>query len=302
MSLTFSRDQTGAIRTVRTGLLSRQAMIAYLFLSPALIYFAVFFFYPILLEIWTSLNSADAFVGLQNYISAVQDPRTLNSFKVTAIFALGVTVLGIVVGLGLAILLDRPLRGKVVLRAILLVPYMSSAVIVGLMWRNILDPLIGILNRVLMQVGLPTQDWLSNYNTALPALIGITVWQVMGYNMLLFLAGLQGIPNDYYDAASVDGANAWVRFRHITLPLLSSTTLFVSVISVINSLQAFTQAYIITNGGPAEATRFTVFHVYDVAFNENNIGYASAITFLMFLAILVLTVVQLRVAGRQVEY
>ncbi|HEY4384331.1 MAG TPA: sugar ABC transporter permease, partial [Ktedonobacteraceae bacterium] len=183
-----------------------------------------------------------------------------------------------------------------------LIPYLSSSVIIGLMWRNILDPVVGILNRVLMQFGLPTQDWLSSYTGALPAIIGITVWQLVGYNMLLFLAGLQGIPDDYHQAARIDGANSWSRFRHITIPLLAPTTLFVSVMSVINSLQAFAQAYVITQGGPADATRFFVFHVFDTAFNQNNLTYASALTFLMFIAVLILTIVQLSLNRHNLEY
>ncbi|MBO0780132.1 MAG: sugar ABC transporter permease [Ktedonobacteraceae bacterium] len=304
MSLIVSRDRTGAARTIRMGLASRQALVAYIFLLPALIYFAVFFFYPIIQEVYVSLldNATADFVGLRNYVQALQDPRVLNSFKVTVIFAASVTIASIVVGLGLAMLLDQPLRGRAVLRAIFLVPYLSSAIIVGLMWRNILDPLTGILNRVLLQYGLPQQDWLSNYNLALPAVIAITVWQGAGYTMVLFLAGLQNIPQMYYEAARVDGAGPWARFRRITLPLLAPTTLFVSIISVIGSLQGFTQAYVITQGGPAEATRFYVYHVFNVAFNENNIAYSSALTFLMFIAILVLTIIQMRLGNRAVEY
>jgi multiple sugar transport system permease protein len=304
VSLIATRDQAGAVRTVRMGLASRQALIAYLFLFPAFVYFCIFFFYPIGVELWSSLQNNDSgvFAGLQNYIQAFQDPRVLNSFRVTGLFALGVTVLSIIIGLGLAILLDQPLRGRVILRACLLTPYITSGVIVGLMWRNILDPATGILNRVFAILGLPPQDWLSNYQAALPVLIVIMVWHGVGYTMILFLAGLQGIPPEYAEAASVDGATRRQRFRHITLPLLAPTTLFVSIISVISSLQAFSEALIITQGGPAEATRLYVYHVFNVAFNENNIAYASALTFLMFLAILLLTTLQLRIGGNDIEY
>ncbi|MBN9389054.1 MAG: sugar ABC transporter permease [Chloroflexi bacterium] len=287
------------------GLASRQALIAYIFLFPAFIYFTVFFFVPIVIEFWSSLHSDDtgnAFVWFDNYVKAFEDQRSINSFVLTLVFAISVTILSMVFGLFLALLLNQSFRGRTILRTILLIPYMTSAVIVGLMWRNILDPLVGILNKVLIAVGLPTQDWLSNYKEALWALVGITVWQAMGYNMVLFLAGLQGIPTLYQEAAKIDGANAWGRFRHITIPLLAPTTLFVSIISVISSLQAFAQAFIITNGGPAESTRFYVFHVFNVAFSEGKFAYASALTFLMFLAILVLTFIQLRVNRNGVEY
>lgn len=291
-------------RSVRIGLVTRQAIVAYVFLLPAFLYFSIFYFYPIILEFWISLQHSftGTFVGFDNYLQALRDPRVINALIVTILFAAGVASLSIVLGLLLALLLNEPLKGRVIFRACILIPYMSSAVIVGLMWRTILDPITGLLNRILVFLHLPMQDWLANYSAALPTVIGITIWQTMGYTMLLFLAGLQGIPEDYYHAAQVDGAPRFARFRYITLPLLAPTTLFVSIISVINSLQAFAQAYIITQGGPADATRFYVFHVFNVAFNENNISYASAMTFLMFLAILVLTIIQFRLSGKEVEY
>jgi len=292
-------------RGARTGLRTRQAMIAYVFLTPALLYFGVFFFYPIAYEFWLSLHTgqnADVWVGLENYARALRDDRVLHSFRITVLFAAGVTVGDILLGLGLALLLDRALRGRVLLRAVLLFPYMTSFVIIALMWQNILDPYVGILNRVLLQLGLPQQAWLTSYGAALPAIVGITVWHGMGYNMVIFLAGLQGIPRDYYDAAKLDGAAGWSLFRTITLPLLAPTTLFVSVLSVIGSLQAFAQPYVITQGGPADATRLFVFHVFEAGFGELDFGYASALAFLMFLVILALTVVQLRLGGRSVEY
>ncbi|GHO63839.1 sugar ABC transporter permease [Ktedonobacter sp. SOSP1-52] len=302
MSLIMARDSLGEKRSVRMGLASRQALIAYVFLAPALIYFTIFFFYPILLELWASMQSTTDFVGLANYLTAFQDQRVWATFQVTVLFAIGVTLLNILLGLGLALLLDLPFKGRVVFRAVFLVPYMTSMVIVGLMWRNILDPQVGILNRLLFSLGLPQQGWLTDYQLALPVVIGITVWQGVGYTMILFLAGLQGIPEDYYEAAQVDGANGWMRFRHVTLPLLAPTTLFVVIIGVINSLQAFTQAFVITQGGPADATRFYVFHVYNIAFNENNLGYASALSFIMFVLILVLTLIQWRLGNKVVEY
>lgn len=289
----------------RTGLKTRQALVAYVFLTPAVIYFSVFFFYPIAYEFWLSLHGGqqtDVWVGMENYIRAVQDDRVLHSFSVTALFAIGTTGGSIVIGLALAMVLDMPLRGRVFFRAAILFPYMISFVIVALMWRNILDPYVGILNRVLMNLNLPQQFWLSNYDQALPAIIGITIWHGVGYTMILFLAGLQGIPRDYYDAAKLDGANAWKLFWSITLPLLAPTTLFVSVIGVISSLQAFAQPYVMTQGGPADATRLYVYHVFQSGFGELNFGYASALAFLMFLVILMLTAVQLWIGRRTVEY
>lgn len=296
---------TTPYRRARTGLATRQAMVAYLFLTPALIYFSIFFFYPIAYEFWLSLHTGqntDVWAGLDNYTRALDDDRVWHSFRVTVLFAVGTTIGSIVVGLGLALLLDQPLRGRVLLRSALLFPYMISFVIVGLMWRNILDPYVGILNRALLEFGLPQQFWLTDYEQALPAIVGITIWHGMGYSMVIFLAGLQGIPRDYYEAAKVDGAGPWSLFRNITLPLLAPTTLFVSVIGIIGSLQAFAQPYIITQGGPADATRLYVFHVFEAGFGQLDFGYASALAFLMFLVILALTVVQLRLGKSGLEY
>jgi multiple sugar transport system permease protein len=293
---------------VRIGLASRQALLAYLFLTPVLIYFGIFYFYPIALEFWISLQKgmpligSSTFAGFGNYLDALQDKRVQHSFQITVLFALENALASVVIGMGLAMLLNQGLRGRTWLRAIIFFPYLTTIVIVALMWRNMLDPYTGILNALLSAIGLPGQNWLLSTRTALVAVMGITVWHGMGYNMLLFLAGLQGIPDVYLEAAEIDGAGSWVKFRRITLPLLAPTTLFVSVISVIGSLQAFGQAYLITGGGPAEATRFYVFHVFQVAFNQNNFGYASALAFLMFIFILVLTLIQMKLGSREIEY
>jgi len=295
-------------RRIRLTLAQRQALTAYVILIPAFIYFAVFFFYPIGIEFWASLRDGQpligpsTYVGLDNYERALSDERTLNSLEVTFKFTIGSTLLTAAVGLALAVMLNQPLRGRILARSVLFFPYMIATVIVALIWRNILDPYLGILNSVLYQLNLPEQFWLTDPDKALPTIIGLTVWQNMGYAMVLFLAGLQNIPAEYYEAAKIDGANGYRQFRHVTIPLLAPTTLFVTVISVINNLQAFIPAYVITRGGPADATRLYGFHVFNVAFTELNFGYASAQAFLMFLIILVLTVIQLGLGGRSVEY
>ncbi|MGH3660942.1 MAG: carbohydrate ABC transporter permease [Micromonosporaceae bacterium] len=282
----------------------RQARTAYLFLIPALLFFGVFFYLPIGNIIATGMHTgpqADVFNGVGNYQEALTDPAVRNSFMVTLIFAVATTCGSIALGLGLALLVNQPLRGRVAFRAAMLVPYLISVAIVGLMWRNILDPQLGILNRLLTSLDLPTQQWLTTHPLA--TIIGVMLWQHVGYTMVLFLAGLQGIPEEYYEAAEVDGASSWHRFWSITLPLLAPTTLFVSVMSVLSGLQAFGQAYIITGGGPANDTDLYVFHIYNVAFTSRDFGYASALSFLLLLLIIVVTIVQLRVGRRgEVQY
>lgn len=282
----------------------RYVLTAYAFLIPAFAFFALMFYLPIANIISNSLYTgpqADQFAGLENYTRAFGDEGVQNSFVITVIFGAGTTIGAIVIGLALAMVLNQRLRGRVVFRAALLVPYLTSVAIVGLLWRNILDPQLGILNRVLIDLGLPTQSWLNTHPLA--TIIAVTLWMTVGYTMVLFLAGLQGIPMEYHEAATVDGAGPWQRFWRITLPLLTPTTLFVSVMAVISGLQAFGQAYIITGGGPANETDLYIFHVFNVAFTSRDFGYASALSFLLFIVIVIFTVIQLRVGRRnEVQY
>ncbi|GAA4076800.1 carbohydrate ABC transporter permease [Nonomuraea soli] len=275
---------------------ARYARTAYLFLLPALVFFTAFFYVPIANVIATSLHTgpqADVFAGLSNYADALADPSVRHSFLVTLGFSGGVVAGSLVFGLLLALVLDQPLKGRVTFRAMLLVPYLTSVAIVGLLWRNILDPQLGILNRL----GLD-QQWLNEHPLA--TIVGVTLWQTVGYTMVLFLAGLQGIPETYQEAARIDGASAWQRFWRITLPLLAPTTLFVSVMAVISGLQAFGQAYIITNGGPGDATDLSVFHIYATAFKTRDFGYSSAQSVLLLVVIVLFTLMQLR-AGKRGE-
>lgn len=283
----------------RSRLRRQRARTAYLFLAPALAFFALMFFYPLGTELVTSLYSgvrADEFVGAGNYLRAFDDPRAWHSFRVTLVFATGVVVLSLVIGLAAAVILNTRMRGRVVFRGILLVPYLTSIAIVGLLWRNILDPQLGILNRLLNALGLPGQNWLTDQPVA--TIIAIAAWQEIGYATLLFLAGLQGIDQMYYEAAQIDGASPWQQFRRVTLPLLMPTTLFVSIIGMISSLQQFALPYLVTDGGPGDASNLYVFRIYQTAFEFRNFGYASALSYLLLLVILVLSVVQLRVGRR----
>ncbi|GAB3808519.1 sugar ABC transporter permease [Humibacter antri] len=289
----------GAGRRI-TPIRRKQIITAYLFLIPAVVFFACMFFYPLFNELLTSFTSGltnPVPVGMHNYVRALTDPVVIHSFFVTLEYAAGSLVGSIIVGLALAVVLNQKLRGRVVLRTMILVPYMTSIAIVGLLWRNILDPSVGILNTILKQVGLPGQEWL---NTApLQTLIGITVWQESGYVMMLFLAGLQAIPEEVYEAAKIDGAGVWARFRRITLPLLAPTTFFVLLVGVISSMQQFGLPYIVTNGGPGNATALFVFQVYQETFTNQDIGYASAMAFLLLIFILILSFIQMRIGRRK---
>ena len=290
----------GAIRlplpSRRKGASKRQGITAWILLLPAVVFFAAMFFVPIITQLFASLNTgadSSTFVGFDNYARALNDPNVLGSFLTTLIYAAGSLVVGVVLGLALAVVLNEALPGRTIFRALLLIPYLTSVAIVGLLWRNILDPHIGILNRVLEAIGLPGQTWLTT--NPLAVIVGITVWSSVGYTMVLFLAGLQGIPAVYYEAARVDGASPMRRFFSITLPLLAPTTLFVSMIGVIASLQQFALPYIVTGGGPGNATSLYAFRVFNIAFSASDFGYASALSFLLLLVILALSLIQMRV-------
>lgn len=279
----------------------RRALTAYLFLTPALLFFAILYFYPLITEAISSLYTGprvDEWVGAGNYVRAARDPAVQNSFWVTIRYAAGVLVLSVVLGLLMAVVLNQRIRGRLLFRVILLVPYLTTIAVVGVLWRNLLDPQVGIINRVLFALGLPEQAWLTTHPLLTVTLIA--VWQETGYIMVLFLAGLQGIPDTYHEAAKVDGATPLQRFRTITLPLLAPTTLFVSIVAVISSLQQFAIPYIVTGGGPADATDLFVLRAFNTAFTYRDFGYASALAFLMLVLILIISVVQLRI-GRSAD-
>lgn len=286
----------------------RQAAFAYIVLSPAIVYFVVYFFYPIAVELWASfyrgqpLVGDSEFAGFDNYIQALTDPRVRDAFIRTAIFATFGTVCTLVPALCLAAMLSGPIKAATTIRAIIFFPYIISFVIVALMWKSILDPYTGMLNAVLASLGLPMQNWLSTPSTALPIIIGVTVWKDTGYAMLIYIAAIQSIPKDLYEAADVDGASAIQKFIRITVPLLAPTTLFLTVISMIAHLQDLSAPYLLTGGGPAEATRLYALHVYNTAFVELNIGYASALSFLMLIVILIVTALQFKFLNREVTY
>jgi multiple sugar transport system permease protein len=287
---------------------TRQTLMAYALLVPAIVYFATYFFYPIVIEFWASfyrgtpLIGEASFAGLDNYAEAVSDPRVLRALGITLVYAIATTAITLVIGLGLAVILAGPVRANNLIRAVIFFPYIISFVIVALMWKSLLDPYTGILNSVLYALGLPGQNWLGTPSTALPTMIAITVWKDVGYAMLIYIAAIQGIPQSLYEAASLDGATPRQLFFTITLPLLAPTTLFLAVIAMISHLQDVSAPYLLTAGGPANATRLFSLHVYETAFVELNIGYASALSFLMFLIILAITFIQFRLLGRQVSY
>ena len=270
------------------------------FAVPALILLFVFSIYPLLTAIYTgftqwTLQGAPTFIGLQNYGRMfTRDPDFLDSLRVTALYALGLNPIMWALALGLALLLNREMRTRGLFRAIYFTPVIVSWVVASMVWFTIFHPSFGLNAHIMRLFGRPGMQLLSRSQYALPAIIILSLWKNVGYYMILFLAGLQNIPEIYYEAAAVDGATGWQRFRRITLPLLAPATLFVVIISIISSFQVFTPIFILTRGGPAGATRVLPVLIYEHAFIYLNMGYASAMAVVLFLILMALTLVQMR--------
>jgi multiple sugar transport system permease protein len=268
--------------------------VAAAFLAPDVLGLALFVGAPVIFAVWVSLHGWDGlapmrWVGMGNYRQLLADPRWWASVRVTAGFVLLHVPLLLLASLGLALLVDRRLPGRDLFRTAYFVPVAISLVIMSVLWGYILEPSFGVLNYLLGLVGIGPQPWLSSVGQALPTLVAISAWKFMGYYMVIFLAGLQNIPAEYYEAARVDGAGRWATFRSLTLPLLKPVTFFVLVIIMIRSFQVFDQVYVLTQGGPAYATYVVVYYVYELAFRFMRLGYASAASVALFLLLLVLT-------------
>jgi multiple sugar transport system permease protein len=278
---------------------SEEIVVGYAFLAPDLIGLVVFIAIPILGAAWISLTdwqglSDPNFVGLTNYQDAFHDAQFFDSLKVTGLYVGTFVPCLFAISLGLAVLVNQKLRGTTLLRGAYFMPVMLSLVVASVIWSFIFEERAGVLNQALIAVGASPQPWLGSTRLALASVVVVALWQAVGYSMIIFLAGLQDIPQEFYDAAKVDGASALQRFWRITLPLLKPTSAFVLVVTFIGSFQVFDPVYILTNGGPANATSATVFYIFENAFHFFRIGYASALALLLFAVIFVFTVVQLR--------
>lgn len=275
----------------------REALTAYLFLLPNIVGFLLISLFPLMANIGISFTrwdilTAPRFVALKNYITMFKDPIFWKAASNTVIYCLGITLLMLVTSLFLALLLNQALRGILFFRMVYFLPVMTSAIAVGLIWAWIFDP-GGLLNFLLFKLGLPRQEWLGE-SLGKFCIILVSVWRSAGYNMVILLAGLKSIPTEYYEAAEVDGANAWQKFRSVTLPLLTPSLFFVALISMIGSFKIFDQIYILTAGGPGNASTSLVFYMYTQGFEFLRMGYAAAIAVVLTVVIFVLTVIQWR--------
>jgi len=274
---------------------------AVLFLFPTLIVFCTFILFPVIFSFylsfqkWNSFTWTGSFIGLDNYLRMFSDEEFLLVLKNTFIYTLGTVPLNMIVSLLIAYGLNKKLVGKKFLRTLFFTPVVVSPVAAALIWRWLYDPNFGLVNYTLGIFGFGAVNWLNDPSAAMFALIGMGVWKTFGVNMVLFAAGLNAIPESYYEAATIDGANAWSKFWHITVPLLSPTTFFIMVMSMIGSFQVFDIVYVLTSGGPLNSTKVLTFYIYEYAFKfSGEMGYASAVSYLMFAILFVFTMLQVK--------
>jgi multiple sugar transport system permease protein len=298
--------------TPRRGVLRqmRKQWSAYLFLAPTMILFGVFTVLAVIYAFylsfheWNILEPAKPFVGLDNYSRLLGDERFGGAIVNTLYFTAASVPLTMGLGLLIALLLNNQIRARGFFRTLFYLPVVTPLVIAAIIWKWVYNGDFGLLNYYLIQLGIIDEPllWLADPNLAMPAVIITSVWKSVGFSMVVYLAGLQSIPEDFYDAAKVDGAVGWQRLKDITIPLLSSTTLFLAVVSVLGAFQVFTEIFIMTNGGPLGRTTTIVYHIYQTAFKFFDMGYASAMAFGMFAMMFAFTLVQLRVMRGEVEY
>ncbi|MCG5220485.1 carbohydrate ABC transporter permease [Streptosporangium sp. KLBMP 9127] len=280
---------------------------AYLFIGPSLFGVFAFLLLPVLIVLGLSffdweLLSEPTFAGLDNYRRLAGDGQAWHSLLVTVGYVLLCVPLQTGLALVLALLLNQRVKGVRFYRALFVVPWMATPIVLGLIWNWIFDPRDGAINSALALVGVTGPDWLSDPSWALPALALVNVWQYSGYNMLFFLAGLQGIPQELYDAAATDGATPAQRFFRLTLPLLNPTMFFVMVTNLIGAFQVFDTVFVMTDGGPSRSTAVLNFTIFGTAFREFDFGYASTLSMLLFAVILVVTLVQVRFFSKRTTY
>ncbi len=245
-----------------------------------------------------SLLQPPRFIGFDNYIRLFNDTRALNAFRITLVYTAGTVIPATILSLVIALMLNNRLRGMAVFRTVFYMPQVASWVAIGVAWLYIMNPAFGPFNYLLSQVGIERQGFLNDGSQALPTLIAIGIWRQLGYSVVIFLAGLQGIPQHLREAAMMDGASSWRTFRQITLPILLPTTMFVVVTAVIFNLQVFDQVVVLTGGGPGRATTTAVLFSYNQAFQSFSMGYAAAVAVVLFIAIMLLSLTLLAWSGQ----
>jgi ABC-type sugar transport system permease subunit len=286
----------------------REHLLFAAFVAPNFILLAAFSYWPLIYQSYLSLTRWDMisptklFVGLENYRYMFSGQEFYEVLFNTLYFTIAILLGSIVLGLGLAVLFNQRLHGRVFGRAVVFAPYVLSGAAIGLVWAYIFDPVYGLMRVFLTMFGIGSPNWLVDTSWAMPAIIIVYLWKNVGYSAVIYLAGLQSIPHELYEAAKVDGANGWQSFWNITVPQLSPVTFFVSVTTILFSIQAFDIIAVMTEGGPVNATTTLVWYLYEQGFIAFRAGLAAAVGMLLFVIMLVVTIFQVFFVQRRVHY
>jgi multiple sugar transport system permease protein len=309
--VTVQAETSGAIDLRRPSpwrrFVASEHVAGWAFVMPALVLIAVFALIPIGWSLLLSLQKNNLlapaqYIGLANYRALAKDPVFRSAIGHTLVYTVIFVPVSVIGALGLAVALNRRIRGIRLYRLAVFVPLVTSTVATGIVFLWLLDPTFGLVNYILHAVGLPQQQFLQDPNEALYCIVAMTVWGWLGFDVIVFLAALQGIPADLLEASEIDGASRWRTFRSVVVPLLGPATLFLVIWSTINALQLFDEIYVTTRGGPLGSTTVIVYYLYQQAFQFFNGGYGAAIAYVLFVGILILTLFQLWVGRRRVYY
>jgi multiple sugar transport system permease protein len=283
----------------------RQALWAYLFLAPNVVLFLIFTLFPVFAGLAISFTKWDLlqpwqFIGLGNYVRLTQDPDFRQILGNTFYYTFGVIPPQTALALLIAAALNQKVRGLTLYRTLFFVPVVTSEIAVAMVWQWLYQPDFGVINSMLALVGIQGPTWLFNVTTVMPAVIAVSVWKNVGYSIVIFLAAMQGVPEDLHEAAKIDGAGAVARFFNITVPMITPSIFFVIVLSIIGSFQVFGIIYVLTQGGPAKATTVLVYYLYQNGFQWFAMGYAAALAYVLFALVFIMTLVQWAIRRRWV--
>lgn len=292
----------------KMSLKTKNTILGYTFLLPNIIGFTIFTLIPILVALVLSFTSWDGFgeinfIGIENFVRLFSDDIFKTSMWNTLIFTAGSVPITLLLALGVAMLMNKGLKGIRIFRAAFFLPYVTAALAIAVVWQLLYHPTMGPINQVLMGLGIENPPkWLSSTKMAMLSVIIMYVWKMIGYYMVIFLAGLQGVPKQLYEAAEIDGANGWRKFINITIPMLSPVIFFTTIMGIINSFKVFTEVYALTGGGPGYSTNVMVYNIYVESFQKYNLGYASAMSYVLFAIIVGITLIQFRGQKKWVNY
>ena len=305
----MSKETSAGKTASKNSLRRRKTLVAYSFILPNLIGFFLFTFVPIVFSLLLSFCEWDSgnpikFVGLENFIYMfTRDSSFWISLKNTIYYTVVTVPVTLALSLFLAILMNKPLKGRVFFRSVLFFPYVASLVAIAVVWMALFNPDRGPVNGILMSLGIANPPrWAASTTWAMPTIIGLTIWKGMGYYMIVYLAALQGVSRDLYEAASLDGANTWQRFRNITWPCVTPTTFYILVLLMVSTFKSYDTMYITTQGGPGEATKVLAYHIYNTAFVSSKFGYASAIAMVLLVIIITITLIQFKFEKKFTSY